>query len=416
MPLEIFKPGKHTAMSGVTLEFTDEIVAGIAASYDPAVSQAPLVVGHPKHDDPAFGWVKSLAFDDGILKADPDQVDASFAEVVNAGRYKRISASFYTPDSPANPKPGAYYLRHVGFLGAAAPAVPGLKVASFADADGIGVLEFGGMDDDDLRPWEVSAIGDTFRSLRDWFIGKFGIEEADKAIPNYAIDSLHTAADRIAAAPSDDDAPTALGYTAPDPSTPAAPVLPASGAASQPAPAAGEGIKTEEAVPGKPGSPAPDDKAAEFAEREIGLKARETAIAEKERALHRADLLNFTDGLAKSGHLTPAMQEGLVDFMAGLDAAPALEFGEGDDKTTKPSLDFFKDFLGKLPKLVDFSDVSGGTAPAADADADAADFAAAPGFTADTAGLKELVEARAYAKTHNCTLMDALAAMPAGGK
>ena len=122
-PLQIFKPGRHTAMSGASLAFSESDLAASAAAYDPAVFQAPIVVGHPKTDDPAYGWVSALAFADGALEASPEQVDPAFAEIVEAGRFKKISAAFYAPEAPNNPVPGVYYLRHVGFLGAAAPAV-----------------------------------------------------------------------------------------------------------------------------------------------------------------------------------------------------------------------------------------------------------------------------------------------------
>ena len=59
--LHIFKPGRQTAMSGATLDFSESDLAACAQAYDPALHEAPLVIGHPKHDGPAYGWVKSLA-------------------------------------------------------------------------------------------------------------------------------------------------------------------------------------------------------------------------------------------------------------------------------------------------------------------------------------------------------------------
>ncbi len=140
-PLQIFRPGRHTAMSGAELAFSEADLAASAAAYNPALSEAPIVVGHPAHDLPAYGWIKSLAFADGGLEAEPDQVDPAFAEMVAAGRFKKISASFYPPESKNNPHPGVYYLRHVGFLGAAAPAVKGLRTPAFAEEDDAVVLE-----------------------------------------------------------------------------------------------------------------------------------------------------------------------------------------------------------------------------------------------------------------------------------
>ena len=141
--LEIFRPGTHTAMSGATLNFSEADLAACAKAYDPAKHEAPLVVGHPKHDDPAYGWVKSLSFVDGSLGAVPDQVNPEFKAQVAAGAYKKLSASFYIPEAPANPVPGVYYLRHVGFLGAQAPALKGMKTPTFdAAADEAGVVAF----------------------------------------------------------------------------------------------------------------------------------------------------------------------------------------------------------------------------------------------------------------------------------
>lgn len=51
MRLEIFKPGRHSG------ELTADALARSAAVYDPKIHEAPLVIGHPKHNAPAHGWV-----------------------------------------------------------------------------------------------------------------------------------------------------------------------------------------------------------------------------------------------------------------------------------------------------------------------------------------------------------------------
>ncbi len=134
-PIEIFRPGKFKAMNGKEIEFSAAMLESIAKAYEPSVHQSPLVIGHPKLEDPAYGWVKALNFANSRLMAEPEAVVEEFAGVVAAGLYKNVSASFFTPDHPANPKPGNYYLKHVGFLGATPPAVSGLKPVSFASGD-----------------------------------------------------------------------------------------------------------------------------------------------------------------------------------------------------------------------------------------------------------------------------------------
>lgn len=165
-PLNIFRPGTHTAQNGQTLTFTVADLTATAAAYDPARHEAPLVVGHPATDDPAYGWVASLAVSADGLEATPRQVDPEFAALVNAERFARISASFFLPAAPSNPVPGVYYLRHVGFLGAAAPAVKGLRKPSFnlSDLAGTVTVEFSlspvGASGRTPVPQEVSFVSD----------------------------------------------------------------------------------------------------------------------------------------------------------------------------------------------------------------------------------------------------------------
>lgn len=131
--LEIFKAGSVRDSNGRAHSFTRGDIEAIAAAYDPAVHEAPLVIGHPADNKPAYGWTRALSARGDTLVAHAHQVDAEFSSLVNRAYFKKKSASFYTPNAPDNPKPGTWYLRHVGFLGAAAPAVKGLRDASFAE-------------------------------------------------------------------------------------------------------------------------------------------------------------------------------------------------------------------------------------------------------------------------------------------
>ncbi|MFV0333001.1 MAG: FCD domain-containing protein, partial [Tropicimonas sp.] len=125
----------HQTMSGRTLTFSQADLAAIAAAFDPQETPVPVVIGHPKADHPAYAWAEAIRVEGDILKARLKDVDPEFAELVRAGRYKRISSAFYNPDAGNNPVPGQYSLRHIGFLGAAAPAVKGLKPAEFSDGE-----------------------------------------------------------------------------------------------------------------------------------------------------------------------------------------------------------------------------------------------------------------------------------------
>lgn len=140
--IEIFKAGKRTDANGVETNITVSDLQQTAQSYDPNHFEAPIVIGHPQMNNPAYGWVKALQLDGDTLKAEVQQVEPQFAEMVREGRFKKISASFYLPNDPNNPKQGVLSLRHIGFLGAMPPAVKGLKTPIFNETEQAGIVEF----------------------------------------------------------------------------------------------------------------------------------------------------------------------------------------------------------------------------------------------------------------------------------
>lgn len=156
--IRIARAGTFTSNEGVQVSFAAADLAAAAAAYDPSADPAPLVIGHPKLDDPAYGWVSGLAVDGDALVATPDKVEPSFAEMVRDGRYPKVSARFYPPQHPANPKPGSWYLKHIGFLGAHAPGIKGLGTVQFADGadEGALTIDFSEGDQDVTKITEAS--------------------------------------------------------------------------------------------------------------------------------------------------------------------------------------------------------------------------------------------------------------------
>ncbi|MBT9372554.1 hypothetical protein [Rhizobium sp. CSW-27] len=151
--IHFFKAGKHTSASGAEVTFAEADLREIANSYRPELHEAPIVVGHPSDSAPAFGWVESVKHAADGLHAIPTQVNLEFRELVKSGTYKKVSASFYPKNHPNNPTPGSWYLRHIGFLGGAAPAVKGLTGVEFSDG---GELLFSDIDVFDLREHSLS--------------------------------------------------------------------------------------------------------------------------------------------------------------------------------------------------------------------------------------------------------------------
>ena len=332
--IHIFRPGRHTSMQGATIDFGEGDLIATAKAYDPTRHEAPLVIGHPRADAPAWGWVGGLTADEGGLFATPRQLDPAFAEMVRAGRFKKVSASFYTPDSPHNPVPGVYYLRHVGFLGAQPPAVKGLAPVpvNFAEGDTEeGCVSFDFAESPGLLRW----LADLFRGLREYVVEKDGTEMADRAIPSYAVSGLQEMAAASAAQAAE---------------------IPAF--AENLTPPKEKSMQKQETPPAENIDFAETKARADELERKVAYL---TGIARKERASR------LVDKALADGRLTPAQSVGLADFMAGLDEEGTFDFAENGGKTTSMSpAAFMAAFLERLPKQVDFSEAAPGGEEALD--------------------------------------------------
>lgn len=189
--IRIARPGTFTSNEGVPVSFSAADLAAAASAYDPGADPAPLVIGHPKLDDPAYGWVSGLAVDGDTLVATPDKVEPSFAEMVREGRYPKVSARFYPPQHPANPKPGAWYLKHIGFLGAAAPGIKGLGTVQFADGadDGAVTLDFA----EGETPVTTQTLADLAAREAELAILKAELAARDAAEAKRAAEARHAA-------------------------------------------------------------------------------------------------------------------------------------------------------------------------------------------------------------------------------
>jgi hypothetical protein len=368
-PIEIFRAGKHTASNGVELSFGESDLAASAAAYDPALHEAPIVVGHPTHDGPALGWVKQLAFGSGRLVANAEQLDPAFQESVKAGRYKKVSASFYAPSAPSNPKPGVYYLRHVGFLGAQPPAVKGLKAVNFGEGDPSHYVTFEFGDEGDRMSARL------FRMLRDWMLGKFGQEETDKALPAWYVDNAQESAAQPEGNPAFNEP---VGGTAQNGN-----VANAADPVVVPPQQAQENLRQSDeqqaaakanqtATPGSPGtgsvtpgaqaasdtSPEQLERLQELTQREQRIAEREQQLNAREQASRSSEHKSFCEALVREGRPLPCKVEVLVGLMRTLGGESTVEFGEGE---TRSALELFKtEVLAKLPKRVEFGELAPG--------------------------------------------------------
>jgi len=321
--IKIFKAGNHTSMQGVSQEYTKDMLTACVTAYKPDVHEAPLVLGHPKHNDPAMGWVDHLELDDdGTLYAYPKQVDPDFAENVNKGRHKKISASFYLPDSPSNPLPGQLYLRHVGFLGAMPPAVKGLGTVNFAE-DEQGIADF--------ADWGDSLTVNLFRRLRDWLIEEKGLEDAEKIVPNWLVESLHEFAHSQPAEVS-----AAFAEFAND---------------------VGLDLSQQKATQTADVPPSADHAEVTKSAREIELEQQlaqaNATLAAQARAEQESMASDFAEGLVATGQLPPKLKDQTIALLTtAKQRESTADFAEGEISLAQG----LESLLSELPVIVSFGE------------------------------------------------------------
>lgn len=353
-PFRIFRPGKHTASCGTVIEFTEDDLVRAVGAYSPQLYAAPLVIGHPKTEDRAYGWAERLTYEDGHVVVHPAHVEPKFSDAVESKAFRNRSASWYMPDHPNNPSPGNLYPKHIGFLGAMPPALKGLGDIQFSeeaapldfaapDPRPDLVLQFDEFTTEDR--WSLANTLDSFarqmRAFRDALIAEKGLEEADKQMPDWQIRDAEREAMRMserAREESKKNAAVTPAYT------------------EQVAPAA---ITPEEKT-----IMTPEEIAAMQAEN-ARLKTEATQFAESEAARKKADRVTAMNAALEphvaAGRVLPAQRAGLAAFMATLDDdAKVIEFGEAvDGKVPAVSqLDALQGILAKLPKAVEYKEVS----------------------------------------------------------
>lgn len=127
--IDVFKVGNHTDSSGKTQEWSEVDLQAIVDKYNNQDKEnkhrAPAIVGEHQSDTSlvAYGWVKSLKFEDNHLFAQFEKLNKDFKEMVNEGSFNTISIGLY-PD---------HLLQHIAFLGAKPPAIKGLEPPQFSE-------------------------------------------------------------------------------------------------------------------------------------------------------------------------------------------------------------------------------------------------------------------------------------------
>lgn len=377
--VEAFKVGKVTDMAGKEHDFSEadleDLNEGIHEQLK-AGYQPPLVKGHPKVDDPRVGSIVDSKVEDNVLKVKLDDVSNDFAEEVKKGGFKYLSASVYS-----NLKKG---LRHLGALGAHAPAMKGMAPlcfgeGMFAEADkGVNEQDVCMFAEsfawDRLVPASVferlvyrfSALGRMFRSQREQLIEKEGIEAADKVFPEYVVKDVEDAESILkdakdfpkqtppvqATAVKDaqssfgehnettDSAPLENGEQDPQPTTPPH---------DEPTASIPEGNSSE---------------AARLSEENAALKAENDALKADKLAAERlragAAFSETLDKAIADGRCNQVLKDNLMKVFGVCQEVPVDGegcFGEGEDRVN--IADVLAKTVAALPKIVEFGEAPG---------------------------------------------------------
>lgn len=181
--IEVFKTGTHTDSAGNVKTWGESDLDKIAKTYNPARHEAPIVIGHPRDNSPAWGWVNEIKKTGGSLFAKFKDVVPEFADLVKTGMFKKRSISLY-PDLS---------LRHIGFLGGMPPAVKGLEDVKFSEDENATTIEFEETEKPGQEP-EKNKGGNNMDENVTQLQEK--LAEKDKTLGEYA-EKLKTAEDEL---------------------------------------------------------------------------------------------------------------------------------------------------------------------------------------------------------------------------
>ena len=333
--------GRDVAIDEARLDRIVEAHAGA----DPA----PVVVGHPETDAPAYAWIDGLRRSGDRLQATLRDIAPAFREAVEGGRYAGRSIALQGDT-----------LRHLGFLGGRAPAVPGLAPTQFADKPETVVAFAAAALAGPVERAAFGAMARIARGMRERIIATDGQDAADATVPDWEIETLAEAAKPPPAA-ADEARPF---LAAPDATPHAIDEAPADNRQE------GDMPKSEAELAAE--SAALDERKTALDEQKADQDQRETALAAREAARQAADRLAAATATLKphveAGRVPPAEAAALAALLASLPDGDGetvtFAAADGAEASEAPRA-IFERHLAGLPVRIDYGTRAGGAAPAA---------------------------------------------------
>lgn len=324
--IPFLKPGTFTAQNGETLKVDEsdlDLIVEATKKRNYQNNQLPIVIGHPKTDDPAFGWVNKadIVREGDVLYAVADESNLvpEFVEWVKKKLYKTISPAIR----------GDLSIKHIGFLGAKAPAITGLPALEFNENDEEFVCEFA---EYEFSPWYFKTVSRMFRRIKNYIIEKEGNEKADALINEYEIDELSTPPRIWEKTPVNNfsEKDNTFIHLSEDE------------------------MQSLEALQAQIAelTATAEAQAAQIA----ALTSEKTAVINEANSLkmqqRRSEFLNFCESDEVKNKIKDGERAELIETLLVLDSVEAFEFGEGDEKKTISPVETVKGLIKRLPDVV----------------------------------------------------------------
>jgi len=367
----VFSAGKQIDSKGNAKEWTEADLDQMVANFD-ANDSFPMVIGHPQHNAPAWGWGAELKREGKHLFAKFDKVAQKFIEWGQAGHIRNRSVQILKT-------PKGFRIGHIGFLGAMPPAVEGMDAIEFS-ADGE-TYEFGWSEG-----YRLGLFARFMRRFREHVLVKHGQEDADALVPLYEVEDLERIAAEEKAKPEPAPKSTFNQNTE----------IPVSNITQEQLDAAVAQARKEE-----------QDK-----HNATSQKLR-TAEFNSNLATNRAFISTLISDEKGNVRMTPAQAEGWAEcltFAQMQDSAVAeFTFTAADKSEQKNSVyEFLKGKLSTLAPQLKLGQQQADKDPKADL---VSEFVAPQGYSADPAKIAQDREIRTYMRAHKTDYPTAAAAV-----
>lgn len=381
MKIPFLKPGTYTDMNGkkvtIKAEDLDKIILA-TKEHDYQDDDFPLCIGHPKTDDPAWGWVNknSISKDGDVLVAlaDNDKLVPEFKDWFGKKLFKKVSVKLRQD----------YSIAHIGFLGAKAPAVAGLPSVALAAEEGT-TIEFA---EYEFSKWWFRTLGRIIRAIKNKTIEKDGVEAADKFISEYDLEEISNP-------PAFYEKQILRSFSEPD-------------------------IENENLLINL--SEEEMDQLKDLQNQITALTAKVTSYETENAKLKnengialsetqqlkldqkRKTFLAFCESDDVKNKIKDGEKDSIIEAMLAIDSIQVIEFGEGEQKKSISVLDLFKNTLKNLKDVVELGERANNNTAAGQVESDI-EFAE---LTVDQDRMKLHNDAKAKAKAENISYQEAL--------